>query len=117
MSAFQTARAAECQRVLRENPSALPVAVECSSGRVHFLAVPRDATVADLEAAVHAALGDKKLALAIAGCSPAATTAVADLHAAYGNADGMLHVAVRAETSMGDGFWQSLPCAALCPSS
>ncbi|KPI82610.1 ATG8/AUT7/APG8/PAZ2 putative (ATG8B1) [Leptomonas seymouri] len=81
--------------------SQLPVAVECNDGRLHFVNVARDATVARLEDAVRAALGSKKLSLIINGCTPAASTMLRDIHDSCKRTDGLLYVAVRAEKAMG----------------
>ncbi|KPA82778.1 ATG8/AUT7/APG8/PAZ2 putative (ATG8B.9) [Leptomonas pyrrhocoris] len=79
----------------------LPVAIECNDGRLLFVNVARDATVAGLEDTVRAALNGKKLSLIIDGCTPAAGTALRDLSDACKQADGFLYVAVRAEKAMG----------------
>lgn len=109
MSMYQSlipadARRAECERVRREHPEQLPVVVEsANSSHVRFLAVQRDATVADLEAEVRQALGrtNKKVALAIEGCSPAATTVMGDIFDACKQVDGFLYVSCARESSMG----------------
>ncbi|KPA82739.1 ATG8/AUT7/APG8/PAZ2 putative (ATG8B.2) [Leptomonas pyrrhocoris] len=87
----------------------LPVAIECNDGRLLFVNVARDATVAGLEDTVRAALNGKKLSLIIDGCTPAAGTALRDIHESCKRADGFLYVAVRAERAMGN---LALPCFA-----
>lgn len=87
----------------------LPVAIECTNGRMLIVNVARDATVAGLEDTVRTALNSKKLSIIIDGCTPAASTMLHDIHDACKRADGCLYVAVRAEKSMG-GY--STPCCA-----
>ncbi|CBZ25761.1 putative ATG8/AUT7/APG8/PAZ2 [Leishmania mexicana MHOM/GT/2001/U1103] len=109
MSMYQSlipadARRAECERVCREHPEQLPVVVEsANSSHVRFLAVPRDATVADLEAEVRQTLGtaNKKVALAIEGSSPASTTVLGDIFDAFKQVDGFLYVSCTRESAMG----------------
>ncbi|XQJ26586.1 ATG8/AUT7/APG8/PAZ2, putative [Leishmania guyanensis] len=98
------ARRAECERVCREHPEQVPVVVEsANSSHIRFLAMPRDAMVADLEATVRQTLGatSKKVALAIEGCSPAAMTKVGDIFDAYKQPDGFLYVSCARESAMG----------------
>lgn len=89
--------------------SALPVAVECNDGRMIFVNVARDATIAGLEDTVRSALSSKKLSLVIDGCTPAASTMLRDIHTSCKRADGLLYVAVRAERAMGGHV---TPCCA-----
>ncbi|KAK7199179.1 ATG8/AUT7/APG8/PAZ2 [Novymonas esmeraldas] len=111
MSAYQSSNAvevrrAECARLQAKYPGHVAMVVEAAaakSAKPHFLALPRDATVAELEAAVRAALNisAKKMTLAIAGCTPAATATMRDLADACKHADGFLYVFVRTERVMG----------------
>ncbi|KAK7199496.1 hypothetical protein NESM_000926400 [Novymonas esmeraldas] len=81
-------------------------AAAAKSAKPHFLALPRDATVAELEAAVRATLSisAKKMTLAIAGCTPAATVAIGDLVDACKSVDGFLYVDVRSHKLMGQTY-------------
>lgn len=109
MSAYQQnnsveVRSAECARLQAKYPAHVAMVVEAAKGsKAHFLALPRDATVAELEAAVRATLciSAKKMTLAVEGCSPAASATVGDLSDACKKADGFLYVAVRTEKVMG----------------
>lgn len=109
MSAYQKnnsveVRRAECARLQAKYPAHVAMVVEAAtSSKAHFLALPRDATVAELEAAVRAALGisAKKMTLAVGGCTPAASATVGDLSDVCTQDDGFLYVAVRAEKAMG----------------
>ncbi|CAC9482985.1 ATG8/AUT7/APG8/PAZ2_-_putative [Leishmania infantum] len=77
MSAYHSsnpveARRAECARLQAKYPGHVAVVVEAAEkagSKAHFLALPRDATVAELEAAVRQALSTsvKKVTLAIEG--------------------------------------------------
>ncbi|KPA82828.1 ATG8/AUT7/APG8/PAZ2 putative (ATG8B.1) [Leptomonas pyrrhocoris] len=117
MSAYQTnnsveVRRAECARLQAKYPAHVAMVVEAArSSKAHFLALPRDATVAELEAAVRAALSISatKMSLAVDGCTPAAAATVGDLSDACKHADGFLYVAVRAEKAMGA---LAVPCFA-----
>ncbi|KAK7199459.1 Autophagy protein Atg8 ubiquitin like [Novymonas esmeraldas] len=114
MSAYQTSNAvevrrAECARLQAKYPGHVAMVVEAAaakSAKPHFLALPRDATVAELEAAVRVALetSNKTLTLAIAGCTPAATATMGDLADACKHADGFVYVAVGAVTHMGSSY-------------
>ncbi|XQJ26592.1 ATG8/AUT7/APG8/PAZ2, putative [Leishmania guyanensis] len=109
MSAYQSsntaeARRAECARLQAKYPGHVAMVVEAAkSSKAHLLALPRDATVAELEAAVRQALGISaaKVTLAVEGCTPAATAAVGDVADACKHADGFLYVSVRGEQAMG----------------
>ncbi|KAK7199273.1 hypothetical protein NESM_000898300 [Novymonas esmeraldas] len=95
---------AECARLRAEHPHCVAIVAEhAHTGKVHFLALPRDATVAQLGAAVRSAAGlhTAKGALAVQGCAPVAATTVGDLADAATSADGLLHVAVQPERAMG----------------
>ncbi|KPI82504.1 putative ATG8/AUT7/APG8/PAZ2 [Leptomonas seymouri] len=97
-------RRAECARLQAKYPAHVAMVVEAAKGgKAHFLALPRDATVAELEAAVRATLSisARRVSLAVEGCTPAATASVGDLSDACKHADGFLYVAVRAEKAMG----------------
>ncbi|KPA82781.1 ATG8/AUT7/APG8/PAZ2 putative (ATG8A.2) [Leptomonas pyrrhocoris] len=96
-------RTAECRRLQQEHPNEIPVVMEGPNGRVHFLTVPHDATAATLEVAVRsaAAITGKKLGIVVRGCSPAPSTAMADLYDACRCEDGFLYVAFRGEGAMG----------------
>ncbi|SYZ64898.1 ATG8/AUT7/APG8/PAZ2 (plasmid) [Leishmania braziliensis MHOM/BR/75/M2904] len=105
MSAYQSsntaeARRAECARLQAKYPGHVAMVVEAAkSSKAHLLALPRDATVAELEAAVRQALGISaaKVTLAVEGCTPAATAAVGDVADACKHADGFLYVSVRGD--------------------
>lgn len=109
MSAYQMnnaveVRRAECARLQAKYPAHVAMVVEAAKNtKAHFLALPRDATVAELEAAVRATLSisAKKMTLVVEGCTPAASATVGDLSDACKQADGFLYVAVRAEKAMG----------------
>ncbi|KAG5507054.1 hypothetical protein JKF63_05800 [Porcisia hertigi] len=97
-------RRVECEGVCREHPQQLPVVLESTHpNRVRFLAVPRDATVADLEAEVRKELKTKRkrVALVIEGCSVSSTTIVGDIFDVCKQTDGFLHVSSAAESAMG----------------
>jgi GABA(A) receptor-associated protein len=91
-------------RLITMSANQLPVAIECNDGRMLFINVSRDATIAGLEDQVRAALSSKKLSLIIDGCTPAAKTMLRDIHESCKSADGFLYVAVRAEQMMGGCF-------------
>lgn len=118
MSAYQTnnsveVRRAECARLQAKYPAHVAMVVEAAKDKkAHFLALPRDATVAELEMAVRATLNisAKRITLGVEGCAPAATSAVGDLSDACKQADGFLYVAVRAEKAMGGTI--AMPCYA-----
>ncbi|CAC9482931.1 ATG8/AUT7/APG8/PAZ2 [Leishmania donovani] len=111
MSAYHSsnpveARRAECARLQAKYPGHVAVVVEAAEkagSKAHFLALPRDATVAELEAAVRQALSTsvKKVTLAIEGSAPAVTAAVGDIADACKRDDGFLYVSVRTEQAMG----------------
>nr|CAJ2470723.1 unnamed protein product [Leishmania braziliensis] len=134
MSAYQSsntaeARRAECARLQAKYPGHVAMVVEAAkSSKAHLLALPRDATVAELEAAVRQALGISaaKVTLAVEGCTPAATAAVGDVADACKHADGFLYVSVRGEQAMGvsrpwlgwllrQRLWRYLTSAACAP--
>lgn len=92
-----------------QHTAELPVAIECNDGRMLFVTVARDATVAALESTVRTTLNSKRLSLIIDGCTPAAATLLRDIHDTCKRADGFLYVAVRAEKTMGGHV---TPCCA-----
>ncbi|CBZ25762.1 putative ATG8/AUT7/APG8/PAZ2 [Leishmania mexicana MHOM/GT/2001/U1103] len=100
------ARRAECARLQAKYPGHVAVVVEAAGkagSKAHFLTLPRDATVAELEAAVRQALSTsaRKVTLAIEGSTPAATATVGDIADACKRDDGFLYVSVCSEQTMG----------------
>lgn len=103
-------REEQCKRIVaKHGESMLPIVLEAVGkySKVSFTALPANATVADLAAAVRE-LGDvsqrNACALQIAGCTPASTTTIGDLHAAYKGEDGFLYVSYTGEKAMGCMF-------------
>lgn len=121
MSAYQTkttveARRAECASVLAKNPDMVPVVIECAAsrtGKVSITALPRDATVVQLEAAVRdvAEVGKtRSLTLAVGDSTPAATTVLGDLFDYCKQEDGFLYVTYSVERTLGGTC--ATPCGA-----
>ncbi|KAK7199468.1 Autophagy protein Atg8 ubiquitin like [Novymonas esmeraldas] len=117
MSAYQTSNAvevrrAECAHLQAKYPGHVAMVVEAAaakSAKPHFLALPRDATVAELEAAVRTTieLTTRKLGILVCGCSPAPSTMLGDLYGLCRHDDGFLYVAYRGESILGA---QQIPC-------
>ncbi|KAK7199543.1 hypothetical protein NESM_000932100 [Novymonas esmeraldas] len=108
---------AECARLRAEHPHCVAIVAELAdTGKVHFLALPRDATVAQLEAAVRRASAATVpgMALTVQGCAPAAATTVGDLADAATSADGLLHVTVGGKLVLGNLGSINIPCVQ-CP--
>ncbi|GET86260.1 microtubule associated protein-like protein [Leishmania tarentolae] len=100
------ARVAKCASLRAAN--AVPVVVEeaqARGGKVHFSALARETTVAQLVAAVRGFRGvdaRKPVTLTVAGCSVSPSATLGQLHDACKQADdGMLYVAYTAERRMG----------------
>lgn len=121
MSAYQTkntveARRAECASVLAKHPGMLPIVIECAAsqdGKASITALPRDATVVQLEAAVRdvAELGNtRSLTLVIGDSTPAATTVLGDLFDYCKHEDGFLYVTYSVEQTLGSTW--ATPCCA-----
>ncbi|KPA82806.1 ATG8/AUT7/APG8/PAZ2 putative (ATG8B.2) [Leptomonas pyrrhocoris] len=89
-------RKLESQRLLLKYPGHVAVVVKQvgKETKVHLLALPGDATVAELEATAAELLGvpGTKLALSVSGFTPASSTLLEDLYRHCKCADGFLYV-------------------------
>lgn len=105
-------RRAEAERLMLKYPEHVAVVVEKAGrdAKVHLLALPCDATVAELEATAAELLGvpGTKLALTVSGFTPASSTPVEDLYRHCKQADGFLYVLCGFVGSLGAGG--RIPC-------
>jgi hypothetical protein len=106
------ARKAESERLMIKYPRHVAVVIEKADkgAKAHLLAIPDDATVAELEATAAELLGVRgtKLTLTVSGFTPASSSSVEDLYRHCKDADGFLHVQCGLVGSLGAGG--HIPC-------
>lgn len=115
MSAYVTSstlesRQAQCARLLEAHPGDVPVVLEPANGRVFFVTVPRDSTVAELATAARktSELVAGLVHMTVNGHVPATSTRIGDLHDLCKQADGFLYVSFHGEPIMGRTY--NVPC-------
>ncbi|KAK7199181.1 Autophagy protein Atg8 ubiquitin like [Novymonas esmeraldas] len=107
------ARRADSQRLLAKYPGHVAVVVEAKKElKAPLLALPADTTIAELEAAAGELLGvpGTKLALSVAGHTPASSTLVGDLYKHCRMGDGFLYVMCGSVGALGGGGGGGIPC-------